>query len=812
MKKKTAVKKITITHTRNKFIKLVSIFLALAIFTTTVPAAPKTLIDSAKEFSQDIRFAYLSSSLSVFNFYNLLSFSFSGQSNSQQSIASIQVFPGSVTVKQGEKVTFSAIGFDSENEPVSGIDLDWEVTDTGRNLSPRSIKNSTFEAKVVGTFSITAKSNGKQSLATITVLPSVEGNPQQLSLAAMPPHIISSQSTGQDTKDEKNPKTGEDNQSSKDPNNQFPEATQNLLPEQGYWNNGNWITADDPGNQTGNPTGRPADDGAGSGNFQISAPVVSLPGRGIDLALNLNYNSRLWNKSGNELTYDIDRGFPAPGWSLGFGKMLDMGSDGGSMLIDADGTRHGYGGNLSNGSGGWSMFHGHTADGKFIDYESSRDSAGIYYAKVWFPNGTDIIYGAKNEGAVYPTLITDAQGNQILITYKNNQGPALQTITDTLGRVITFQYDSSGRLLSAQTPGMQGEVGSTKRRTLLKFHYKPLTLNYSFGSGVTPVIRNPAPQYLIDSVFYPSTNTGYWFGDTDSYSSYGMLTKVIEQRGMSWATGAETQGVVTGGQMTKQAVYNYPLTATNDTGRTSGTGLTDAPTYTKLTENWDGADVAENAVTNYFFDNNVFHSDTVSNSPARLVQITQPNGSISKQYSYRTPNAWTDGLVFADETFVPENPTTPVSSSNVSWQQGDYDSPRPSWARITDENGKNVKTEYSYANGLFNQITRSCDYNDANVKLKCANAVYENSVPYKGTWFSVGSGSNAVRYFADGRHIFNLLLTSNVENPDGTIASRTDYEYDNYQNQPLVNTPAVTKHDATFDPFTTQLQNGSCLV
>ncbi|MCV4731970.1 hypothetical protein OFB80_29205, partial [Escherichia coli] len=78
----------------------------------------------------------------------------------------------------------------------------------------------------------------------------------------------------------------------------------NSLIGQGTWNDGNWLSADDPGNLPGNPPGGPMDDGAGNGNFQISAPVISLSGRGIDLALNLNYNSRVWNKSGNELTYD----------------------------------------------------------------------------------------------------------------------------------------------------------------------------------------------------------------------------------------------------------------------------------------------------------------------------------------------------------------------------------------------------------------------------------------------------------------------------------------------------------------------------
>ena len=51
--------------------------------------------------------------------------------------------------------------------------------------------------------------------------------------------------------------------------------------------------------------------------------MVRLPGRGLDLALELTYNSRLWHKAGNEIYFDIDAeqaGFPL-GWSLGFGKL-----------------------------------------------------------------------------------------------------------------------------------------------------------------------------------------------------------------------------------------------------------------------------------------------------------------------------------------------------------------------------------------------------------------------------------------------------------------------------------------------------------
>jgi hypothetical protein len=121
-------------------------------------AAPTTIVSSAKEFSQDVRFAFLSADLAS-NFYNLFNFSFFKLSSSpvQTPVASIQVFPGNVIIQQGEKVTFSAIAFDSIGDPISGVELDWEVTEVGLNLPYDQLKSSTFEGRLVGTFLISAK-------------------------------------------------------------------------------------------------------------------------------------------------------------------------------------------------------------------------------------------------------------------------------------------------------------------------------------------------------------------------------------------------------------------------------------------------------------------------------------------------------------------------------------------------------------------------------------------------------------------------------------------------------------------------------
>ncbi|MBA2347394.1 MAG: RHS repeat protein, partial [Solirubrobacterales bacterium] len=298
-----------------------------------------------------------------------------------------------------------------------------------------------------------------------------------------------------------------------------------LLPGDG-WNDGNWQSSGNPGNQPGNPPGSPEDGGAGSGNFQVSAPVLSLPGRGIDLDLKLYYNSRLWNKSGSEVKYDIDRGAPAPGWSLGFGKIVFMGALGGCMLVDADGTRHGYGGDTMTWTGGME-FIGHTADGSFTDYGCHFNYGNSGYGWAKFANGTSVTYSTIGDtpDQVHPTKIIDPQGNYITITYRNPENPQLETITDTMGRIVTFQYDSLNRLISITVPRSTEEdpiYGGSTTRIAVKIHYKAWALSYDFASGITPVVRDGVP-WVVDAIYYPGTQTGYWFDDADSYSTYGMI-------------------------------------------------------------------------------------------------------------------------------------------------------------------------------------------------------------------------------------------------------------------------------------------------
>ncbi len=77
----------------------------------------------------------------------------------------------------------------------------------------------------------------------------------------------------------------------------------------------------------------------GNRDFALTVPVVRLPGRGLDLALDLNYNSRVWRRIGGEIVFSADGGDLAAGWRLGFGQLVNFGPND-CWLIEADGAKH----------------------------------------------------------------------------------------------------------------------------------------------------------------------------------------------------------------------------------------------------------------------------------------------------------------------------------------------------------------------------------------------------------------------------------------------------------------------------------------
>lgn len=585
------------------------------------------------------------------------------------------------------------------------------------------------------------------------------------------------------------------------------------------WKEGKIGAASDAGNRRGqNPVYENMEDlphpledngGAGSANFQFTVPILSVPGRGLDLNLALHYNARIWYKSGGKMFFAPDADWPALGWSLGFGYVewaVDSDNVVHYIIIDSDGTRHDTVHARITNSDGSVTSVGHTTDGTFVDYtvEYGPERDATVTVLVKYPNGTMVEYRAGDNSDCqcrwYPTKITDANGNFIEIKYWDNKGPRITKITDTLGRVFVFYYAGSVNLTAIEGPGLNGS-----RRVLVHLLYDHWLLSYHFAPGL---IKNNCkwgrcvyPEIdvkTIKAVYFPGFDTGYWFGDRDSYSGFGMLRIVSERRGMSFSSTLPEQGNVTPGVETRNRTYDYPQ---NEYNRYEGypygwnqpdasSTLRDAPEYHSMTETWMNMDTPP-AVTRY----DVWPR---TDGTPRQITVTYPDGSKSIQVSYCSEGAWYDGLVYNVTTMDANNKI--VNTIVTSWEPGAGGSVRVHRVSTVDAT-RHRAVEYIYGPER-NQVKEVLEYDyDGTTVLRRTQVDYETDPNYS------------------TRHIFNLPKSVRVyEGSSSVPALLTEYAYD-ADTEPLMDTPGIYMHSILFDPIRAgtreirhEVRTDNCLV
>lgn len=741
-------------------------------------------------------------------------------------VARVEISPRDVTIHTGEKIVFAVVAYDKDGSLVTGMSVKWEGSDDDKKRAQRVSPQGEFSSPVPGKYKITADISGRKDSVKVIVIgdalnpndKGVKGDPistkdapkEKVSLA--PQERIRGVSAPASSESSALRRTASQLSQASRSGLQAaakPMAVAAAAFQSGYdyytWNGGNYTTADDPGKEVGQMPGHALDGGAGSGNFQFAAPIIGLDGRGINVNLTMTYNSRVWHKSGTDMYFDVD-GDWQPGWTMGFGRIVTAGN--GYMLIDGDGTRHSFSGNpwsYSAPNTSLQGFDGYTTDGTFINYYARgyRPQYGSYILNAWakLPNGTTITYGASANLGAYPTQITDANGNYLTITYKSNQGPNIDTITDTLGRQIKFYYDSSNLMTTITAPGFAGGG----ERVVARFLYDSAYLsdagaNYGF-SGVNCRVKSNLIN-RIKAIYYPANNTGYWFGDSDSYSKYGMLRKISERRRMACSNCTNSLSDMTvqpnltdTGVMSREMVYSSGGQPGYDSyGSTPPSGLlTDSPTYTQMTEDWYGRQTASAPVTTY---------SVQDLGSTRKTRITRPDGVTSEQITDNVTTSQTYGLMLEDKSYATASSTTPQQSSKVYWEVPNFNSyptcdgaPRPNHTEVTDERGQMTSTYYTYVN-LYNQVSDVSEYGYNGQLLRRTHKDYINTTPYVGYWSNNAYGS----YF--GRHIFNLVSAVEVYGPDNTTrVSRTEYQYDQQLGQSLISTPSVTQHQRASDPY-----------
>src|SRR5262249_12354460 len=259
-----------------------------------------------------------------------------------------------------------------------------------------------------------------------------------------------------------------------------------------------------------------------SGNYNFTVPVLSQPGRaGLGIALTMSYNNySIWTNAPNlnSVAFNTDRGFPAPGWRIGFGVIQAKTNTGGPYLNSAtgkqsfiyiapDGTRHDPAYNSSTGY--------------YESYDSSYIRFNLGSRILQMPNGTRVYFQvdsmSNSINQFLPNYIIDRNGNFINIYYQtlSNGVVAIQYLIDTAGRRIDFNYQNN-RLVSIS----QNRNGGVNFY-FLRIDYQPVTIQTHYDNMATdPVNLNGTQVYFPVRLTYP-TGINYRF----NYTSYGQINR-----------------------------------------------------------------------------------------------------------------------------------------------------------------------------------------------------------------------------------------------------------------------------------------------
>jgi YD repeat-containing protein len=483
----------------------------------------------------------------------------------------------------------------------------------------------------------------------------------------------------------------------------------------------------DPNNQTGNQLlARDAEWGL---------PLLSLPGRaGLDLGLGLSYSSAaVWTRSGPYSYFDEDNGPLSPGFRLGFPTVQEVFFDAQAgvnarVLIAPSGHR------VELRQVGTSNVY-EAADSSYLQLIDNGEQLTVSST-----DGSLMSY-TKLHDQWRCTEIKDRNGNYL--TINNYWWGDIANITDTLGRVITFNYDGNANLISIT----QNWAGQPQPHTWA-----------TFGWGNIPVQSN-LPGIV----------------GTHSGDMIPMLTQVALDDGSYYTFEYNTNGQVnlirryTSDNVQRSYIgYNYTLSAD------SSPLLTGQRVWA---ENWTGINDVSNEVVTHFGLEGDKHTLTVEGDP---------NGTVYKE-SYGA--GWQRGLTTQSEVWAGgslEKTTT------TSWTQ---DSPAPN---VNYQTNPRV-TETNVVDSDFNHSRTTIGYDTftlpSGASCSLPNEVYEydGNAIYRRTHTDYQKDTNYLNARVIGLPLAKLLYEGT-----STLVAKTTYVYD-WDGEYLQNLPAApTQHNGGY--------------
>ena len=551
----------------------------------------------------------------------------------------------------------------------------------------------------------------------------------------------------------------------------------------------------------------------GSQSYTYTVPALHLPGRhGLDINLNLFYNSEIWPLTSNSTNADYDNP------SLGF--RLDFGMFTANVFMDADGTKH----PLTTVPDVDPRYYVHyaTTDSSYIQVTGSK-FVGVCPGPavcqqpnltVGFKNGSQAIYenfDFQHGWQFRPIRFTDTHGNQITISYRDGVTLALGSVTDSIGRVINFTYDAGGRLTSF---GYGQHV--------FTLSWNP-SFQIRFNNGGPSGVVTLAPTSVLTGITRPShTSVRFQYGD------WGIVNEIDElsaNGAVRYSTSynfpsANAGPLTTNPTFTTQTVFdgvnnNVQWTFLNSTDSTtsSTTMTTTDPTGVVKTSVGDGnGEVIQQTLASpdsgghlkiWRILNQTWGTDSAGNNPRlSAVSTVLEDGSASgvqyvsydangnatdvKDFDFSQPSA--ANLTLAPGTMATPGPLLRETIGSFAALTGIGN--RPSTISIKDGQVNTIsRTDYSYdagsTTGVHGDVTSIIHYANAaagsgGVTSSFTYDSYGNIVTSQQgcCGFTQTVFSSATNFaYPDSISVGpqgSRLTTAYTYNPDGSILSNTD--------------------------------------
>ena len=253
-----------------------------------------------------------------------------------------------------------------------------------------------------------------------------------------------------------------------------------------------------------------------SGNLNFTVPLIQAMGRGgWSVTFALSYNSQMWRQdSGGIWLLGEDSGYGL-GWKLQAGSILPVWYNGSVLYyVYSDSTGAQYVLDQNNGNV-WSSLQG-----VYVFFDANADILHFPDGSFW--NMSVISASVEQDaGTLYPSMIEDSNGNQIVVSYKPAAG-------------YGYQYtNTSSRIASISDSRCQG-----------------LSNNWCFGGG-----GNYGFTYNSDSIPH-LTGISNSLG-TPEYYSFSIATQYLTEPFGGTQFGSNPVTTLTGATVTK--VYGPPL-------------------------------------------------------------------------------------------------------------------------------------------------------------------------------------------------------------------------------------------------------------